>query len=927
MVQNESIPEPSEPSSKRRKILPTLTVRPGELQTQHYCLHELIDIIQRSPSKINGDNRQSSREAAVGIKHYVNPSCTGFSGTLKKRYSDFIVNEIALDGTVYHLTDDQVPSEISTFCQRFQVAKNRELLLTTLQKPHTKESLNTTKLQLCEKSEDSEPTTFASTPKDSVQAANPGHEVLDSKPDQNNNKQRSAVDATSKPQITSEDEEDLSKLFGEEKKDEILQLYQRIIAKPAAKSNEFGSILLPPIQDRQLRGQMHQALRRIFKNLLESSFDESSKGIRILAASKKSRNASDNRNTNPRNEKQLKGKVGWNERGGEYLHMSLFKQDRDTMEVVSYMARQLKVKPHVFSYAGTKDRRAVTTQRVSAYRLTAETVVKINENIYNATVGNFKYEKKPLELGELKGNLFTITLRECHLPSDNPVDLTQRRQKIQEVLESASQTLVSTGFINYYGLQRFGTFEIGTHTIGMLILQGDYARAVACILKSHPDVWCSSTEQSETQSPRKQINKDELDRAQAIRGFGSGEMKLEEALNKLPRRFSAERNILQHLKSRNGKDYLGALLSVPRNLRLMYVHAYQSFVWNEVASERWARYNNKVSTGDLVLIESKTQTTSLHTQFDDSGEVIVQPAAHDVSVPRDVMFDRARALSSDEVASGKFTISDIVLPLPGFDVEYPANEIGQYYKTFMASEKGGGLDPADMRRKQKDFSLSGSYRKLIATVSNFGYTTKIYRDENEQLVPTDLDRITGKRSSENANYMASSETSMTRVSDLKHHRRSNVYNMAPGESHSNEINVGKLPHLHESDTIEDVKDIAPQENVTCLKEISHCEKVIDIPTSIATSDISPITQSPIRVSPPATLTEENQAPIVSNNSNLTVSQSITETFLTNSEEEAKLGVVLWFDLSSSQYATMLLREIMGSDNVCHYQPEFGTRKS
>ncbi|RKF72763.1 Multisubstrate pseudouridine synthase 7 [Golovinomyces cichoracearum] len=908
--QNESILESSEPSSKRRKILPSLTATPGDLQTQHYCLHELIDIIQKSPTKINGDNSQSSREAAVGIKHYVNPKCTGFSGTLKKRYSDFIVNEIALDGTVYHLTDVQVPVEISTICQTL----------------HAKESSKTTKPQSCEKSERSEPTTFASTLKISEQPANSRHEVLDLKPNQSNDKQCPAVDATPKPQITPEDEEDLFKLFGEEKKNEILQLHQRIIAKPAAKSSEFGSILTLPIQDRQLRGQMHQALRRIFKNLLESSFDESSKGIRILAASKKSRNTSDRRNANPRNEKQLNGKVGWNERGGEYLHMSLFKQDRDTMEVVSYMARQLKVKPHVFSYAGTKDRRAVTTQRVSAYRLTAETVVKINENIYNATVGNFKYEKQPLELGELKGNLFTITLRECQLPSDDSADLTQRCQKIQEVLESARQTLVSSGFINYYGLQRFGTFEIGTHTIGMLILQGDYARAVACILKSHPDVWCSSTEQSETQNPRKQVNKDELDRAQAIRGFGSGEMKLEEALTKLPRRFSAERNILQHLKTRNGKDYLGALLSVPRNLRLMYVHAYQSFVWNEVASERWAKYNNNVITGDLVLIESKSQKTSLYAQFDDSGEVIVQPAAHDISVSRDVMFERARALSSDEAVSGKFTISDIVLPLPGFDVEYPANEIGQFYKTFMASEKGGGLDPVDMRRKQKDFSLSGSYRKLIATVSNFGYTTKIYRDENEQLVPTDLDKIVGKRPRENSNYVASTETSVTKVSDSKPNRKSNVCNLAPRESNSYGLSVEKLPHLFEPDTTEDVKNIALQENVTCLKEISHCEMGINIPTSIDTSDFSLITQSPAPVIPPATLTKENQAPSISKNSNFTVSQSIAETFVTNGEGEAKIGVVLWFDLSSSQYATMLLREIMGSDNVCHYQPEFGTRK-
>ena len=88
--------------------------------------------------------------------------------------------------------------------------------------------------------------------------------------------------------------------------------------------------------------------------------------------------------------------------------------------------------------------------------------------------------------------------------------------------------------------------------------------------------------------------------------------------------------------------------------------------------------------------------------------------------------------------------SEIVLPLPGFDVVYPPNESGEWYKTFMASEAGGGLDPYDMRRKQKDFSLSGGYRKVLARIGQDSeVSVHEYLDEegDKQFVETDMEKI------------------------------------------------------------------------------------------------------------------------------------------------------------------------------------------
>ncbi|POS83822.1 hypothetical protein EPUL_004935, partial [Erysiphe pulchra] len=954
-----------EPVSKLQEASSTIPSKLIKSQTDRRRLHELINEIHNESVGIISVDTTSIRETAVGINHYVNHTHVGFSGIFKKRYTDFVVNEISLDGKVLHLTNDQAPSECSISKKRALAIENPvqlQILAYYLQEHRVKNSFLNSDLRKCQKSDESEaiildlPATVLS------RETSEEGKGLNAKSTPNE-ESGSAVVTTPKCGVTPEDREVLRTLFGEDQEKDILHLYQKILAKPSAKSKEFDTILTPPVHDRQIRGQMHQALRCIFQNRLESSFDEASKGIRILAPSKNSRQGTSNRNVDRQNDNRLNGKIGWNERGGEYLHMSLYKQDRDTMEVISYMARQLKVKPKVFSYAGTKDRRAVTTQRVSAYRLSAGTVAKINGQIYNATVGDFKYEKSPLQLGELKGNLFTITLRDCHFIHDDPTDVSKRFDKVHEVLDIRCKTLALSGFINYYGLQRFGTFDIGTHIIGKFILQGNYAQAIASILRSSPDAWCMAEKGHEFQNSGKKIGEDELNRARAIRGFGRGELNLDEALAILPKRFSAERSILQHLRNRNGTDYLEALLRVSRNLRLMYIHAYQSYVWNKVVSERWARYSDKVIAGDLVLIENKSKDNTTQSEFDECGEVIVRPAAHDIAVTRENFFDRARALTSEEAESGKFSISDIVLPLPGFDVEYPANDVGEFYKTFMASEEGGGLDPANMRRKQRDFSLSGSYRKLIATVSNIGFKTKIYHNENEQLVSTDMDRLLEKRASITSKKIPT-----------------DACGLVAGESKFELVQEAKITTQESNENkLVDSPDFKSG-IVTCSKEkIVHADRpdlstLTSIPKSHPPSNSSPVQNSsfstmgnennkttilgkrnfdcitdsskkaseaiysskiPRKTELPENVCEEyNTVSITSsikpkakdstlNSSNIVDDGTTSDTTLNAKSEEAKLGIVLWFDLSSSQYATMLLRELMGADNVHHYQPEFG----
>ena len=75
---------------------------------------------------------------------------------------------------------------------------------------------------------------------------------------------------------------------------------------------------------------------------------------------------------------------------------------------------------------------------------------------------------------------------------------------------------------------------------------------------------------------------------------------IEEALSMLDRRYRLERAILQVLK-KGHNQYYNALQNISRNTRFIYVHGYQSFVWNKAVSERLRRLGRKVLIGDLAI--------------------------------------------------------------------------------------------------------------------------------------------------------------------------------------------------------------------------------------------------------------------------------------------------------------------------------------
>ena len=543
-------------------------------------------------------------------------------------------------------------------------------------------------------------------------------------------------------QLSPQDKVTLNAYFEADLIDKVVALYNRILHSPNRKAKEHGSVKSGVISDRAVRTKIHQDLRRIFQSRLESMTDNDG-AVAICAMAEKPRWGSKSTNKDRLARKsQQNRRPQWQELGGDFLHFTLYKENKDTMEAISWLSRQLKIPMKAFQFAGTKDRRGVTVQRVSVYRVLADRMIEAARTLKQAKVGNFKYQPHELRLGDLVGNEFVITLRNCRFQLDGFGGEEDKLTKVSAVLDKSIRNLNEKGFINYYGLQRFGTFSTRTDTVGVKMLQGNFREAINAILDFNP---ASLDVTHNPSSGYDKVAADDSARASAIHTFRATG-KSHTALENMPRKFSAESSIIRHLGGKNqDNDYQGALSTIPRNLRLMYVHAYQSFVWNVMAGLRWLDHGAKVVEGDLVLIsehENQHDVSVKPAEIDVEGEVVVQPDEEDRATNSGDLFERARAITKEEADKGKYSIFDVVLPTPGYDILYPANEMAEHYKTFMASERGGGLDPQNMRRGWKDISLSGSYRKLLARpMSGVSYEIKTYTGNDDQFVQTDLDKL------------------------------------------------------------------------------------------------------------------------------------------------------------------------------------------
>lgn len=612
-------------------------------------------------------------EEQAGISQFINKNVdSGFQGLLKQRYSDFMVNEVDLNGNVIHLLDEGIDLGKSK--------KERNL---------EKRQQDRAELQ-------------SKTPEEVEEIKKQKREEAENQP---------------KYVLSEENRAKLLELVTAEELTNIEELFTK------GGHTETKTTFT----DKTIRTSLHRLLREAFQGKLESV--TSAENTFRIEIAKNSANSRRN-HMESMNHVDENGVVNYGLGPYKnYLHFTVYKENRETMEVASTISKLLRIPSKTIRFSGTKDRRGVTCQKFAIHKGKAVRVSQMNKGLKNVVLGGFSYEDHNLDLGDLKGNEFIITIRDAKTVTEGA--------NLEAVVQSGFDTLKNNGFINYYGMQRFGTFSIPTYVYGIHLLKDDWKGFVNLLL-----------------SPQEVVVPDSLEARQIWAETSDPEA----ALKKMPPRCTAEFSLLKSLKHEKKNDkneygtqaYFKSIMSIPRNLRIMYAHSYQSYIWNKVASKRIELFGLEVVEGDLIIAEKKPETV----ETDENGDVFEEDKVND-------KFTRARPLTKDDISTGKYTIFDVVLPMPGFDVVYPSHkQLEQVYVDEMAKD---GLDPFKMARRVREFSLSGSYRPLMGRAENLDYQIVKYTDPTEPLVRTDLELLQAKKNGENLERIVSGEGDKTAV--------------------------------------------------------------------------------------------------------------------------------------------------------------------
>ncbi len=246
---------------------------------------------------------------------------------------------------------------------------------------------------------------------------------------------------------------------------------------------------------------------------------------------------------------------------GRYTWFRVVARNWETMRLVRALARQLGVSRRRILFAGTKDKRAITSQWMS---VDLEPGALSSVSLKDVHIPEWGRDPEPVELGKLWGNRFHILVSDLDLPP---------QKAIAEVPEG--------DFPNFFGPQRFGAMRPITHRVGERILARDWRGAV--------ELYVGAISPLENEAA-----------TEARRAFMKGD--LEGALELFPRYNTYERQMVRHLLRRPG-DYLGALETLPKRLLEMFLHAVQSYLFNRMLSDLLKERGSpsEVDIGDAAL--------------------------------------------------------------------------------------------------------------------------------------------------------------------------------------------------------------------------------------------------------------------------------------------------------------------------------------
>ena len=547
-----------------------------------------------------------TKEEDVGITEFMSPENPGFKCVLKHRYSDFLVNEIGLDGKVVWIKEAD-----SAIQEKKDEDKKAEEL--------TEEKVG---------------------------------EIL-----KNN-------------------------FEGLIPKEEIIS-FNKLITNYIYKTHQINdSIEINYIEEKDKRKKLHENIRQFFPFLdSETIENKESKEKKIIIRYMTKEN-------------QFKRRKVFPDKNKNILLFSLMKKNIDTIGALDYITRLLRRNQKTLKFAGNKDKRGITTQKISSYNTLPGEIINLTKNKRwnkNIEISNFSFTDKELRLGQLKGNQFCVCFR-----------FIEGLNNVKSDLDLITKSLNEKGFINYFGMQRFGVGNIPTHIIGKYVIKKMWKEAFINIISTEKMFEAMKAVGLSSRDIAKEIfDLEDKNKQMSI---------LSDILLVLPK-FSIESKLLTNYKKTGKNSFQSSFQSLSKQLQILYPHAYQSYIWNLTVSHRIKKYGRKLIIGDIVkkhesLYQEKNQEEDCDVP-DEENDDKKKSEKKEEKIDK-IFSDNFDFVTDDNI--NKYNFDDLVIPMVGYEVYYPKNDIKDFITELLNKDN---LSFKDFEYQAVNFNSTGYFRKVI----------------------------------------------------------------------------------------------------------------------------------------------------------------------------------------------------------------------
>jgi len=565
---------------------------------------------KKTEKQINLEKFNNTKEEEVGITEFMCPENPGFKCVLKHRYSDFIVNEIDVNGNVVWLKESN-------------------------------ENINTNVIS-SEKKEGE---------------------------DKNEELNEEKVD------------EIIKNIFSEFLNEKEKESLNKLITNYIYKQHQINdSIEVNFIEDKDKRRKLHESIREHFPFLDSSTIENKEikeKKIKITYMTKQN---------------MFKRRKVFPDKNKNILLFSLLKRNMDTIGAIEYISRLLHRTHKTIKFAGNKDKRGITTQRLSSFNTLPNEIISLTKNKRwnkNLEISNFSFSDKELRLGLLKGNQFCVCFR-----------FVEGLKNIKSDLDLITKSINEKGFINYFGMQRFGVGNISTHIIGKYIIKKKWKEAFAAIIST--DNMFDAMKQI---GLGKDVEKEIFDIEDKTK-----QMTIITDILKILPKFTNESKLLSNYKKCGKNSYQSSFKSLSKQLQVLYPHSYQSYIWNMTVSYRISKYGRKLIIGDIVK-----KHESLYQEKNQEEDCDI-PEEEDKNENSEKQIEKMDKIFTDnfdyitEENINKYNFDDLVIPIVGYEIYYPKNDIKNYIEDLL---KKDDLSFKDFEYQAVNFNSTGYFRKVI----------------------------------------------------------------------------------------------------------------------------------------------------------------------------------------------------------------------